>query len=231
MTAASSSRLGFSTVAPARAAARRPGPLVSTTTATPAAMSSATRAAIASGSRPGGRLPLMTTTDAARPSRVASATSSDASAGERAAPCSLKMLVSPLASSTIAMLRRVSPAIGTSAWRRPLRARSSASRAPVEPPAVARASTSCPSAASTRATLMPLPPARDAPAGTRWVSPGSSRSTCQVRSSAGFGVTVTITGRPPLRARRRGRVPRGRCRAAPRRRRARRARVPGAGGS
>ena len=139
----------------------------------------------------------MTTTEAVRPRRAASATSDCRLVGESGGAVLVEdaRLAARLVDDGDA-----APGLagdGTSAWRMPLRARSAASPSPVAPPAVARASTSWPSAASTRATLMPLPPAREAPAATRWVSPGASRSTCQVRSRAGFGVTVTITMRPP----------------------------------
>ena len=166
---ASSSRFGFTTVAPARAAARSAGPVVSTITA---------RRPRSSGTRPR-NVGIEARGKAAvrrRPRRApqpnGSATSRDASAGARASPCSLKIVL-PFASSTTATARRVA-GDGTSrgggrGGRAPRR-----SRAPVAPPAGARASTGWPSGASTRATSRPLPPARDAPAGTRWVSPGSA---------------------------------------------------------
>lgn len=175
---------------------------------------------------PGGRLPQRATASA--PVRSSSYRSRRAahSSAVTSGPGSLSWVVSPVARSTTAIVRRVFPAtvtrasvIGAGAGvdrgvvvagvtaaalvsvpvvsRGASCASSSRSTAPVEPPAKPVTTVACPRAESTRATLRPLPPGRSAMSPTRWLACGTSSGTPYVRSSAVFSVTVRITAAAP----------------------------------
>jgi hypothetical protein len=120
---------------------------------------------------PGGRLP--ETTRHVAPSRLAAtaACSVASSPAVSAVPRSLRIVVSPADRSTMAMLRRVSPATGTARYGSAAASSSPVSSRPAAPPAVTTAMASWPVWRSTRATLTPLPPARAAGASTRSEAP------------------------------------------------------------
>ncbi len=112
-----------------------------------------------------------------------------------AAPGSLTFVGSPPA-VTIVTLTRVWPATGTAtASDSPAAVSSSLSRRPSRPPAVTTARVGTPRRRSTRLTLTPLPLASAVTPVARCRVPGRSVATRYVRSTLGFGVTVTIIGR------------------------------------
>lgn len=181
----SASSAAFGLIISGRAAIprRRASPLVSRRTGTPAARAVRIRSAYAPTGTPGGRLPHRATAATGRAedrTRVSYRPWKAAhSAVVISGPGSLNWVVSPVAASATARVRRVGPAQGTSASTTPgaWAARPARTASPAGPPAKPVAVTSWPRAASTRATLRPLPPGRSMTSDTRCEACGSSLGT------------------------------------------------------
>ncbi len=148
---------------------RSASPLVSSSTGTFAARAARTRPAYAPTGTAGGRLPHRATAEADASRSPYACWKADHSAGVTVGPGSLSWVVSPVRSSTTAIVRRVAPVTGIRVSTTPGMADScSRTTWPVAPPVKPVTVTSCPRAASTRATFRPLPPGRSVTSETRW---------------------------------------------------------------
>lgn len=213
-TSASSSAFGFtrSIRSPDCSSAVNGTPDESTAIRTSApwrARTARTSTASASSGRPGGSDPATTTQRAAGPVAVAAAVSATSAARSSRRPASegpgsLSFVVVPVGSVTVTFERRGAP-IGSAAVGMPRVARPSRTGSSSSPGRTATVSP--PLATTTRETLTPLPPGSAVDRVARWTAPRcSSPASSIVRSSEGFGVTVTMRTfmrRPPRRRRRR----------------------------
>ena len=191
------SALGFSTVAPARAAVSSPGPEVSTRTGRPVSRIAAIRVARSSPLMPPGREPLMVTASIGGMAPVSRAPTSASSCCTSAAlscgPGSYSP-VAPLASTT-ARVRRVVPSIHVQAWRSRGSACAGAWAESVPASAV-------PAALASAASEVPGRPAVAASRRRSSSPAGPPRGPAQVTGSPSWASTLaTLTPLPPASVR------------------------------